>query len=64
LEYADEEFNRRTGAPTPAQEQWGYERNFEFNQAAIGLAQELAGEGATEEEFAQALELATGLLSR
>jgi hypothetical protein len=64
LEYADEEFNRRTGTPTPAQEQWGFEQNFRLNQAAASLAQELAGEGASEEEFAQALELATGLLTR
>jgi hypothetical protein len=63
-EYANEEFNRRTGVPTPAQEQWGYERNFELNQAVVSLAQQLAGEKASEEEFAQALELATGLLTR
>jgi hypothetical protein len=66
-EYADSQMDRMSGVPTEdqmRQEQWGYERNFELNQAVVSLAQQLAGEKASEEEFAQALELATGLLTR
>jgi hypothetical protein len=66
LEYADEEFNRRAGIPTPAQEQWGYEQNFRLNQAAADLAQNFLPQNrdATPEQIQEALALATSILTR
>ena len=66
LEYADEEFNRRAGIPTPAQEQWGYEQNFILNQATGELAKDFLpkNQDATPEQVQEALALARSILTQ
>ena len=64
LEYADEEFNRRTGTPTPEQEQWAMESQYQLNSDAARLAQSFAGDNPSPEKLQEAYTLALSLLTR